>query len=93
MHTEVTRQDEVIRTDIRLERICGQDTYKRFFGKFTQGMNQRVFTLMYRWFFQGLQFEQLHVGLGFFGMTRYGDQEGARLGTMRGSLGGSRTTR
>ncbi len=41
MHTEVTRQDAVIRQIFGWERICGQDTYKRFFGKFTQGMNQR----------------------------------------------------
>jgi hypothetical protein len=45
MHTEVTRQDEVIGRIFGWKRICGQDTYRRFFGKFTQGMNQRVFTL------------------------------------------------
>jgi hypothetical protein len=79
-HTEVTRQDAVIRRIFGWERICGQDTYKRFFSKFTQGMNQRAFTLMYQWFFQGLQFDNYTLDVDSSVLTRYGDQEGARLG-------------
>jgi hypothetical protein len=80
LHTEVTRQDEVIRQIFGWDRICGQDTYKRFFGRFTQGMNQRVFTLLYRWFFQSLQFDNYTLDVDSSVLTRYGDQEGARLG-------------
>ena len=80
LHTEVTRQDAVIRKIFGWERICGQDTYKRFFGKFSQGMNQRVFTLMYQWFFQGLQFDNYTLDVDSSVLTRYGDQEGARMG-------------
>ena len=80
LHTEVTRQDEVIRRIFGWDRICGQDTYKRFFGRFTQGMNQRVFTLLYRWFFQNLQFDNYTLDLDSSVLIRYGDQEGARLG-------------
>jgi hypothetical protein len=43
-------------------------------------MNQRVFTLLYRWFFQGLQFDNYTLDLDSSVLTRYGDQEGARLG-------------
>jgi hypothetical protein len=80
MHTEVTRQDAVIRRIFGWERICGQDTYKRFFGKFTQGMNQRVFTLMYQWFFHGLRFDNYTLDVDSSVLTRYGDQEGSRPG-------------
>lgn len=80
LHTEVTRQDAVIRQIFGWERICGQDTYKRFFGRFTQGMNQRVFTLMYQWFFQGLQFDNYTLDVDSSVLTRYGDQEGSRVG-------------
>ena len=80
LHTEVTRQDAVIRQIFDWDRMCGQDTYKRFFGKFTQGMNQRVFTLMYQWFFQGLQFDNYTLDVDSSVLTRYGDQDGARLG-------------
>ena len=79
LHTEVTRQDAVIRQIFGWERICGQDTYKRFFGRFTQSMNQRVFTLMYQWFFQGLQFDNYTLDVDSSVLTRYGDQEGSRL--------------
>jgi hypothetical protein len=80
LHTEVTRQDAVIRQIFGWERICGQDTYKRFFGRFTQSMNQRVFTLMYQWFFQGLQFDNYTLDVDSSVLTRYGDQEGSRVG-------------
>ena len=53
---------------------------KRFFAKFTQGMNQRVFTSMYQWFFEGLQFDNFTLDVDSSVLTRYGDQEGARVG-------------
>ena len=80
MHTEVTRQDAVIRKIFGWDRICGQDTYKRFFNKFTQEKNQKVFTLMYQWFFQNLRFDNYTLDLDSSVLTRYGDQEGARVG-------------
>jgi hypothetical protein len=80
LHTEVTRQDAVIRQIFGWERICGQDTYKRFFGRFTQSMNQRVFTVMYQWFFQGLQFDNYTLDVDSSVLTRYGNQEGSRVG-------------
>lgn len=80
MHTEVTRQDAVIRKIFGWNRICGQDTYKRFFSKFTQEKNQQVFTLIYQWFFQNLRFDNYTLDLDSSVLTRYGDQEGARVG-------------
>lgn len=43
-------------------------------------MNQRIFTLIYQWFFQGLQFDNYTLDVDSSVLTRYGDQEGARLG-------------
>jgi len=60
--------------------LCGQDTYKRFFQKFTQGKNQRVFTAMYQWFFQGLQFDNYTLDMDSSVLTRYGEQDGAKRG-------------
>lgn len=80
IHTEVTRQDEVIRRIFGWRRICGQDTYKRFFRKFTQEMNQRVFTMLYQWFFRGLRFDNYTLDVDSSVLTRYGDQEGAQVG-------------
>ncbi|MCK7468316.1 MAG: hypothetical protein MZU91_09480 [Desulfosudis oleivorans] len=37
LHTEVTRQDAVIRRIFGWKRICGQDTYKRFSGNLRRG--------------------------------------------------------
>jgi hypothetical protein len=58
LHTEVTRQD----------------TYERFFSKFSQGMNQLVFTHTYQWFFQRLQFDNYTLDVDSSVLTRYGDQ-------------------
>jgi len=80
LHTEVTRQDEVIRRIFGWKRICGQDTYKRFFQKFTQGMNQRAFTSIYQWFFSNLQFDNYTLDMDSSVLTRYGEQEGAKRG-------------
>lgn len=80
LHTEVTRQDEVIRRIFGWKRICGQDTYKRFFSKFTQGMNQGVFTLIYQWFFSNFQFDNYTLDMDSSVLTRYGEQEGAKRG-------------
>ena len=80
LHTEVTRHDDVIRRIYGWRRMCGQDTYKRFFQKFTQGMNQRIFTAMYQCFFQGLQFDNYTLDMDSSVLTRYGEQQGAKRG-------------
>lgn len=80
LHTEVTRHDAVIGSIFDWKRMCGQDTYKRFFGKFTQAMNQEVFTGMYGWFFKHLHFDNYTLDVDSTVVTRYGEQEGVRVG-------------
>ena len=43
-------------------------------------MNQQVFTLMYQWFFQELQFDNYTLDMDSSVLTRYGDQAGAKVG-------------
>src|SRR5438477_8040841 len=57
LHTEVTRHDKALGDIFDWKRIPGQDTYKRFFGKFTQGINQRVSDYLYSWTFDNVQFD------------------------------------
>ncbi|MDR0349654.1 MAG: hypothetical protein LBH90_09220 [Tannerella sp.] len=40
LHTEVTRHDLSLKDIFGWKRTPGQDTFKRFFSKFSQGMNQ-----------------------------------------------------
>lgn len=42
LHTEVTRSDRALGKIFGWEHTPGQDAYKRYFGKFTQSVNQEV---------------------------------------------------
>lgn len=79
-HTEVTRQDDVIRNLWGFDRMAGHKAFQRFFQKFTHGINQRVFTLWYKWFFQQLQFDNFTLDVDSTVHTKYGQQEGAKKG-------------
>lgn len=79
-HTEVTRQDEVIRQFWGFERMAGHKSFQRFFNKFDQATNQKVFTPLYQWFFKNLQFNNLTLDVDSTIHTRYGTQQGAKKG-------------
>ena len=82
-HTEVTRHDRTLNRIFNWERSPGNDTYKRFFSKFTQAINQRIFQYFYQWFFTQLKFDNLTLDLDSTIITRYGNQEGATKGYNR----------
>jgi len=79
-HMEVTRHDEAIRQIFGYERMAGHKAFVRHFGKYTQGINQRVFGKLYRWFYEQLQFDNFTLDMDSTVMSRYGNQEGARRG-------------
>lgn len=79
-HTEVTRQDEVIRQFWGFGRMAGHKSFQRFFNKFDFGTNQKVFTPLYQWFFKNLQFNNLTLDVDSTIHTRYGTQQGAKKG-------------
>ena len=80
LHTEVTRHDKALGDIFDWKRTPGQDTYKRFFGKFTQGINQRVSDHFYSWMFDNVQFDNYTLDCDSTVMTRYGNQQGAKKG-------------
>jgi hypothetical protein len=77
---EVTRADEVIRELFGWERMAGHRAVKRYFEKFDQATNQRVFESVYRWFFTHLQFDNYTLDFDSTVLTRYGQQQGANKG-------------
>lgn len=79
-HTEVTRTDEVVRQLWGFQRMAGHKAFQRYFSKFDQADNQRVFTRMYQWFFSQLQFDNYTLDVDSTIHTRYGKQQGAKKG-------------
>jgi hypothetical protein len=80
LHTEVTRHDKALGDIFGWKQTPGQDTFKRFFGKFTQSINQRVSTHFYSWMFDNVQFDNYTMDCDSSVMTRYGTQQGAKKG-------------
>jgi len=50
-HCEWIRQDEVLKEIFGLKQMTSQSTYSRFFGKFSQARNGRVFPALQSKFF------------------------------------------
>jgi len=80
LHTEVTRHDAALGKIFDWKNTPGQDTYKRFFSKFTQVTNQKVSDYFYSWFFDNVQLNNYTLDIDSSVMTRYGEQEGAKKG-------------
>lgn len=80
LHTEVTRHDTALGRIFDWKNTPGQDTYKRFFGKFTQATNQKVSDHLYSWIFNNFNFDNFTLDIDSSVMTRYGEQEGAKKG-------------
>lgn len=79
-HTEVTRQDEVIKNIFGWKTMAGHQSFERFFLKFSKARNQRVFTDIYQWFFTQLKFDNYTLDVDSSVLTRYGFQQGAAKG-------------
>ena len=80
LHTEVTRQDKALTQIFGWKQAPGNDTYKRYFAKFSQTVNQVVFDHFYGWFFSQLKFDHFTLDFDSSILTRYGTQEGAVKG-------------
>jgi len=79
-HLEVTRQDEAIREIFDWQSMPGHRAFKRYFQKFNQCTNNRVFTKFYQWFFSNLHFDNYTLDFDSSVITRYGEQQGAKKG-------------
>lgn len=81
LHTEVTRHDAAIAGIFGWKRTPGQDTYKRFFAKFTTASLHRVREHFYHWLFSKVRFDNYTLDCDSSVLTRYGSQqEGAKKG-------------
>jgi len=80
MHTEITRHDAALCRIFGWKEAPAQDTFKRFFRKFTQGMNQRVGDYFYQWIFSNTRFDNYTLDCDSSILTRYGRQQGAKKG-------------
>lgn len=80
LHTEITRHDEALSKIFNWKRTPGQDTYKRFFNKFTQAKNQRVSDYFYSWIFDQVKFNNFTLDCDSSVMPRYGTQQGSKKG-------------
>lgn len=79
-HLEVTRHDRAIGEIFEWRRMPGHRAFRRYFQKFDQGVNQRVFTLLYQWFFNNLHLDNYTLDFDSSVLTRYGTQQGAKRG-------------
>lgn len=80
IHTEITRQDEVLKKIFGWEKVPAQDVYKRFFSKFNQAINQRVSDYFFSWIFDNTRFDNYTLDCDSSVLTRYGTQQGAKKG-------------
>lgn len=80
LHTEITRHDATLGKIFNWDSIPGQDTYKRFFNKFNQSINQNVSDYFYSWIFDNFKFDNFTLDVDSSVMTRYGEQQGALKG-------------
>lgn len=79
-HLDLVRYDGALCKMIGWDRGAGHKAYQRYFEKFTQGVNQRVFGKVYKWFFDNLIFDNYTLDFDSTVMVREGQQEGAAKG-------------
>lgn len=81
LHTEVTRSDRALGKIFGWKTAPGQDAYKRYFSKFSEGANIATGKHFFSWFFQNIQLNYFTLDIDSTVVTRYGDQqEGAKKG-------------
>lgn len=79
-HTHVLRLDDTLKQIFGWKQIPSDTTYKRFFQKFNQGINNEVFPALQQWFFNQLHFDNYALDLDSTAITRYGMQQGNVIG-------------
>lgn len=79
-HLEVTRHDRVIQKMFGWKKMAGHKAFQRYFKKFGQADNQRIFTSLFSWFYNQIHFDNYTLDVDSTVVTRYGDQQGAKRG-------------
>lgn len=79
-HLDVVRYDAALCRLLGWERGADHRAYQRYFNKFSQATNQRVFSELFGWFFSELIFDNYTLDFDSTVMVREGKQEGAVKG-------------
>lgn len=79
-HSGYLRYDKVLKEIFGWKESPSESTYSRFFRKFTWARNDAVFPAIQQWFFEELSFNNMTLDLDSSVITRYGEQEGAKVG-------------
>jgi hypothetical protein len=80
LHTEVTRHDKALIKIFGWKMAPGNDTFKRFFKKFTMGSSSELSYGLFGWLFNNIVFDNYTLDCDSSVNTRYGNQEGALKG-------------
>lgn len=79
-HLDVVRYDAALCKLLGWKRGADHRAYQRYFNKFSQATNQRVFGELFSWFFSELLFDNYTLDFDSTVMVREGHQEGAAKG-------------
>ena len=79
-HIDVVRYDTSICKLLGWQRGADHRAYQRYFNKFSQAINQRVFDDLFSWFFSELTFDNYTLDFDSTVMIPEGNQEGATKG-------------
>ncbi len=77
---EKVRRDKILQTIIGLDKAPGHRAYMRFFKKFSQAYNHRVFNHLFSWFFNSIYINTYTLDFDSTVEPRNGVQEGAKKG-------------
>ena len=79
-HSAYLRYDKVLQEIFGWKQAPSQSTYSRFFQKFSWKRNTEVFVPLQKWFVDNLKIKNISVDFDSSVMTRYGEQEGSKVG-------------
>jgi hypothetical protein len=79
-HSAYLRYDKVLQKIFGWKQAPSQSTYSRFFQKFSWKRNTEVFVPIQKWFIDNLQLDNLTIDFDSSVITRYGEQEGSKVG-------------
>jgi len=79
-HSSWLRYDKVLKEIFNWKEAPSQSTYSSFFNKFNMQLNNEIFIGLNRWFFEKIKITSVTIDLDSIVMTRYGEQEGSKVG-------------
>lgn len=79
-HSAYLRYDKVLQEIFGWKQAPSQSTYSRFFQKFSWQRNTEVFVPVQKWFIDNIKLKNITVDFDSSVMTRYGEQEGSKVG-------------